>query len=322
MLIEENLIYNSRKQSGNYSAGEKSPTLEQAMGNGGGNRPLIIDSLPKTYAITAEASNSMNSGNPDSGIYQTEISKTIDTSGINPTRKQGGMMVVEPVYSLQGSMIGREQHNGPQGSGINENVCFSENTVDRHAVAYTATCENSPDNDTSFHADVMRLNCGSRAEVNTNVTNPLAAREYKQPQITCITSNSTSHPAFGVDCCVTLQHHDVTTPPVQAQATVSAVRYITPCECAALQGFPKGYASHTATENPTDEDMAFWRTVFDDYCRINGIKPKTDSQIRKWLKNPHTDSAEYKMWGNGMAKPCIDFVLESILNQLESEEQS
>ena len=31
-------------------------------------------------------------------------------------------------------MIGREDRNGPQGDGINEDVSFTLNTVDRHAV--------------------------------------------------------------------------------------------------------------------------------------------------------------------------------------------
>ena len=41
-------------------------------------------------------------------------------------------------------------------------------------------------------------------------------------------------------------------------------------------------------------------------------KEKTDSQIIKWLQNPHSDSAEYKLWGNGVALPCVYFVLSGI----------
>ena len=36
---------------------------------------------------------------------------------------------------IQGSMIGRADKNGPQGDGINEEVSFTLNTIDRHAVA-------------------------------------------------------------------------------------------------------------------------------------------------------------------------------------------
>ena len=42
-------------------------------------------------------------------------------------------------------------------------------------------------------------------------------------------------------------------------------------------------------------------------------KPKSRNQIIKWLKNPHSDSAEYKMWGNGVALPCVFFVLSGIV---------
>jgi len=37
-------------------------------------------------------------------------------------------------YSIQGSMIGRADHNGPQGNGVNEETSFTLNTIDRHAV--------------------------------------------------------------------------------------------------------------------------------------------------------------------------------------------
>jgi DNA (cytosine-5)-methyltransferase 1 len=38
-------------------------------------------------------------------------------------------------YCLQGNMIGREDENGPAGSGVNEEVSFTLNGADRHAVA-------------------------------------------------------------------------------------------------------------------------------------------------------------------------------------------
>ena len=41
----------------------------------------------------------------------------------------------QPAYAIQGNMIGRNDNAGPQGDGINEEVCFTQNTTDRHAVA-------------------------------------------------------------------------------------------------------------------------------------------------------------------------------------------
>lgn len=92
------------------------------------------------------------------------------------------------------------------------------------------------------------------------------------------------------------------------------VRRLTPTECARLQGFPDWWCADLGTENPTDKDMGFWREVFETHRKIIGhsSKQKTDKQIIKWLKNPRSDSAEYKMWGNGVALPCVYFVLSGI----------
>lgn len=46
-------------------------------------------------------------------------------------------LIVQPCICIQGSMIGRAEKNGPQGDGLNQEVCFTLNTVDEHAVAYT-----------------------------------------------------------------------------------------------------------------------------------------------------------------------------------------
>ena len=92
------------------------------------------------------------------------------------------------------------------------------------------------------------------------------------------------------------------------------VRRLTPIECARLQGFPDWWCSGLETEEPTEEDIAFWSNVWETDRLIKGksSKPKTRNQIMKWLKDPHSDSAEYMMWGNGVALPCVVFVLGGI----------
>ena len=81
-----------------------------------------------------------------------------------------------------------------------------------------------------------------------------------------------------------------------------------------LQGFPPDWCSGLETPEPTEEDITFWTEVWETDRLIKGTssKPKSRSQIVKWLKNPHSDSAEYKMWGNGVALPCVVFVLLGI----------
>ena len=93
------------------------------------------------------------------------------------------------------------------------------------------------------------------------------------------------------------------------------VRRLTPTECARLQGFPDWWCSGLATEHPTSEEVYEWYKVFETHRKITGSssKPKTEKQIRTFLQDPHSDSAEYKMWGNGVALPCVYFVLSGIV---------
>ena len=50
----------------------------------------------KCYGISPYESNAMNSGNPNSGIYEAESARTLDENGGNPACNQGGIAIVEP----------------------------------------------------------------------------------------------------------------------------------------------------------------------------------------------------------------------------------
>ncbi len=112
-------------------------TLTARMGTGGNNVPLTV-TAPRVYGICSDRSNSMLSNNPHAGVYEADTSRTLDCGDCSPNRNQGGMAVIEPVespcYCIQGSMIGRKEQNGPQGGGVNREVAFTLDTVDRHAV--------------------------------------------------------------------------------------------------------------------------------------------------------------------------------------------
>ena len=98
------------------------------------------------------------------------------------------------------------------------------------------------------------------------------------------------------------------------------VRRLTPTECARLQGFPDWWCDDLGIE-PTTDDLRYWCDVFETHRRIVGgsSKPKSLKQIAKWLRDPHSDAAEYKMWGNGVALPCVVFVLSGIVYCTQSE---
>lgn len=64
------------------------------------------------------------------------------------------------------------------------------------------------------------------------------------------------------------------------EETTYIVRRLTPTECARLQGFPDWWCADI----------------------------------------PHSDSAEYKLWGNGISLPVALYVMEGIAKALKEEE--
>ena len=289
---------------------ETPKTLKIRSGcEGGGKGALVQDDLsatlgcsndqtlfvPKCYGICAKDSNSMKSDNPHSGFYEAETSRCLDANGGNPSCNQGGMAVV----AVQGSMIGRAEKNGPQGSGIGEDVSFTLNTADRHAVAFSPEAyDKYVENDTgsSLRASGGMYGGGSETLVYS-------------------TSKNSYHTEAEENLANTLVATDYKDPPTVAEEPQYIIRRLTPTECARLQGFPDWWCDDLGTENPTEEDIAYWSEVFENHRKIMGTstKPKTEKQIIKWLKDPYSDAAEYKMWGNGVALPNVCFVLAGIV---------
>ena len=279
------------------------PTL--TANNAGGSQRMPdkdnFNCILEAYGICSKDSNSMKSPNPKSGFYKADTSRTLDGNSGNPTCGQGGVAVVES-YSIQGSMIGREDKNGPGGTGVNSDVSFTLNATDRHAVYAMTT--------------------GSFSEASVDVSPTILARDYKDPTAV----------AFGIDRATMNQGRTARFAPTvseELQPTIVAkgpgavakgspeytVRRLTPTECARLQGFPDRWCEGLETDDPSEEEIEFWTEVFETHRRITGLssKPKTKAQIIKWLMSPHSDSAEYRMWGNGVALPCVAFVLSGIV---------
>ena len=92
------------------------------------------------------------------------------------------------------------------------------------------------------------------------------------------------------------------------------VRRLMPIECGRLQGFPDGWGEIDPKEDFTDEEYQFWLEVRNHWAEINGkqVKEYTKDQMVKWYNKLHTDSAEYKMWGNGIGLPNALYMMEGI----------
>ena len=286
------------------------PTISATYGTGGNNQPFVVENS-KTYDVRFTSEGTVNAR---SNVYESDTARTIDTSGNAPDSNQGGIAVVES-YGLQGSMIGRADKNGPQGDGVNQELSFTLNTVDKHAVVYAIDRES--------------FNCGQNYARNLGITEDGINSTLKAqgPSAVATPTYSSSKASFFTDAkeelANTLVATDYKDPPLinDNDGIDYTVRRLTPTECARLQGFPDWWCSDLGIETPTMDDLRIWYDIFETFRKATGAytKPKTLKQITKWLKNPHSDSAEYKMWGNGVALPNVCFVLSGIVwfTQLE-----
>jgi DNA (cytosine-5)-methyltransferase 1 len=253
------------------------------------------------------------------GIAKREGNPNRFSEDLCPTlRAKMGDNQAAVAYSLQGNMIGRADHNGPQGSGVNEDVSFTLNTVDRHAVCYNGESITSPTNRqnpkpgdpchtlgtdsrnyvcygiSSYHSNSMKSSnphsgiyvAETSKTIDQNGGNPAC----NQGGLAGVQSLYENHPA---DSRVTGPHEVCPTvtrrwgtggnnvPLVRKSYTV---RRLTPLECERLQGFPDHWTA-------LDKDG---KTV--------------------------SDTQRYKALGNSFAVPNALFVISRCVKQLQKEQ--
>lgn len=314
---------------------------------GGGKGALIQDDLsatlgtnndqtlfqPRAFGVCAKNSNSMKSDNPNSGFYEAETSRTLDVNGGNPTCNQGGIAVIE----------GNGSRPSHKGDGYKESdIMYTLNATEQHAVAFadvhaTLSANDGPKGpssqmmknpeenfvgEPSYGIGRPAMNQGYNASFSFQI------EEEVEPTLVAAGASGVAHPRFSSskasffteaneECANTLVATDYKDPPIvnDGEDTDYIVRRLTPTECARLQGFPDWWCDELEISEPTDSDISKWREIFHTNAKAMGktTKPKTDNQIRKWLQNPRSDSAEYKMWGNGVALPNVYFVLSGIM---------
>lgn len=256
------------------------PAVTARWGTGGGNVPFVTEPV---YSFDP---------------YNNKVDEPMTSLGTNCGMSTGRSLVVEPAYCLQGSMIGREEKNGPQGDGVNEEVAFTLNTVDRHAVAvrtantssngigvtdevaYTVDCGNGQ----AVCADVYAIDQGggkSSSSVSEDISPTLACTHGGAPVVFAVDRGSfcsgegMNRPPYinedGINSTLTASG-----PGAVAVEPTYLVRRLTPLECERLQGFPD-----------------FW----------------TDTVFKG---KPASDCARYKALGNSVAEVCVEYVAEGI----------
>ncbi|MCL1965310.1 MAG: DNA cytosine methyltransferase [Firmicutes bacterium] len=285
---------------------------------------------PRAFGICSKNSNSMLSDNPLSGVYEAATSRTLDTSVPDPNKNAGGMAIVafaqnqrDEVRDLRGcagalaaapgmkqqTFIASIEDNGARprhrGSGISENrVSPALNTIERRAVAYQDKVGALCASDYKFPQN-MQVEQG-KAVVERVVAENYQHSGYREIDMAGVLKASGGDFSGG---------ENGVAENCQPGSGGYIVRRLLPSECALLQGFPPWWCTELETPDPTEEDIAFWSEVWETHRRAisKSSKPKSRAQIIKWLQNPHSDSKEYAMWGNGICLNCGVFVLGGIV---------
>ncbi len=235
---------------------------------------------PVAYSFDSLASNSMKSKNPNSGCRRVEIAKTLDTTDPNPSKNQGGIAI----------------------------VCIKE------CLPFDTTQVTSPQN-----------GCNPKWG---DPCHPLAAqghppRGYKDPHLVTYWDGTQTVGTLAANNAGGSQRMPDKD---NFNCIVDCVRYIvrrlTPTECARLQGFADGWGDIDTKDSFTPEEYRFWLDVRNTHAAINGkvVKEYTEHQMLTWYNKLHTDSAEYKMWGNGIALPPALYCMQGIASALMEQE--
>ena len=313
---------------------------------GGGKGALIQDDLsatlstnndqtlfqPRAFGVCSKNSNAMKSENPNSGFYEADTSRCLDANGGNPTCNQGGIAVIE----------GNGTRPSHKGDGYKESdVMYTLNATEQHAVAFAGVHATLSANDgPKGPSSQMMKNPEENfvGEPSYGIGRPALSQGYEaslsfqiekevEPTLVAAGASGVAQPKYSSskasfftevneECANTLVATDYKDPPIVNDETEMdyIVRRLTPTECARLQGFPDWWCDGLAIPEPTETEIVRWREIFAVHAKAvgNTVKAKTDAQIRKWLQNPNSDSAEYKMWGNGVALPNVLFVLSGI----------
>ena len=195
------------------------------------------------------------------------------------------------VYALQGNGIDRADTAGCNGKGWRKNVCYTLNTVDRPAVAYSADCRNMQLNEEisgtlqakenggyslNYQNPVIYQNPKRGEYVESGVGSTLLAHLAVEPR-DIVVYDARGNGDGQIVPTLTGDHESRVTDYTALAVFLEKLRWyivrrLTPLECCRLQGFPD-----------------WWE---------DGVSG--------------SDSARYKMWGNGMALPCVLYVMEGI----------
>jgi len=291
------------------------PTLP-AMGDGARNNQAVVYALQGNGIDRADSAGCNGRGWRESVCYTLN---TIDRPAICFKAGQGAR-----ARSLGESATVSPTLGSEPGSNSIPAVCYDArgNGDGIHSPTLTGDHENRI---TDYTTICVMAHGQSNAEITENIS----------PTITC--NHEQPIAAYGVDCRNGALDKE-RTHTLQAKASGGQslnctpsvlmdgkpqrkyiIRRLTPLECNRLQGFPDGWGKLEHKADMNGEEAAFWENVRRTRAEVGG-KPyrpcASRAALLKWYNKLHTDSAEYRMWGNGIALPNAYFVISGCAEEL------
>lgn len=279
-------------------------SFQERAGKPGGGKGILIqnertgalstlNNQSVAYGICSLNSNSMKSDNPHSGIYEANISRTLDLNGGNPACNQGGIVVLEGNGS-------RPSHKGDG---------YIESDVEQSAYAMQAIGEykkaesvsslkqrdykSATDLIVSYGLDRASFNQGINAKYDFSIEKEKTATQVaKGPgAVASFYPQMKAESQCYRDDDISNTIVNGTNPGFQNGIVNSVVRRLTPLECERLQGYPDGWT-----------DIGEW----------------IDS---KGKKHKDADSPRYKALGNSIALPFWEWMAKRMVEVLKSDGQ-
>ena len=292
------LVFENHSQDSRYTGPQDTvQTILSTFGTGGNNQPFVLET-PKTLKIRSGCE-----GGGKGALIQDDLSATL---GCNNDQT----LFVPKAYGIcskgSNSMMSDNPHSGFYEADTSR--CLDANGGD-------PSCNQGGIAVVAIEGNGSRPSHRGDGYKETDAMYTLNATE--QHGVAYSSSKASFFTSAEKELANTLVATDYKDPPIVNDEDDAdyIVRRLTPTKCARLQGFPDWWCDDLATQEPTQADIDYWREVFETHRKVMGTssKPKSESQIIKWLKDPHSDSAEYKMWGNGVALPNVFFVLSGIV---------
>lgn len=291
-------------------------TISANSNPSGRNAPLV-------YSFDSLASNSMKSQNPHSGCREIDIAKTIDTSSQDPSKNQGGVAIVySSVRRLTPTECARLQ-GFPRIIEVDKDMTRDEWIVTALSAGYIFTDINT--------GDVYRTRGqgGRILKIPEKLKGTILPSGYKVISIKmnghkkqCRINRVIWISAYGIPpdgYVVDHKNNDKLDNRLSNLQAITQKDNSTKAREDELYrvGDDSPQSKISGKEHKNIAEMYFFgNKTMKEIAQHYGLSQSRIQQIireKEWCADiPHSDTTEYKMWGNGMALNCIMYIMQNI----------